>query len=272
MFTKIEIIFVKKNMKRVIIIVLFTILVLNLTAQKSKLNAADLYNDLTGFNFFTGKSAQNFQTTPKALGSGIYDLSNQYGIFPWILNPAKKSIGLSVGVAYKLSKYRFSDNWVFSADSIFIDNDPTHGYNSMFFSRQGSKLVVGKITIPIIVYLPVSKWFGDKKNIFGIYGSAFYDGFLFAYNKDYYEINGVLQKVKIKNYQIKDYFNKNFYGVRLGLKLGNILLFGQHTFVPLFKNSNYELFENKIGINLIFNYDTKKLLEDHNLLNETETK
>lgn len=231
---------------------------LSFVAQNSSFSAGYLINGTTGFNFFTGPDAEIFKTTPKLFGSGVYDFSGQYTLLNfWIIKPQHKNIGLATTVAFKVNKFRFKNNLYFDTQNNLIINDdsPTRNYNTMFFSRHGSKLVTGKVHVPLMIYLPVSQWFGDRKGFFGIYGGAYYDGFLFAYHKLIFEENGQFVKNKTKNLELKEYFTKNSFGLRGGIKLGGFFIFCQYSLTPFF-NSNlpYEIYETKVGLGIKINY------------------
>ncbi|MBN2663786.1 MAG: hypothetical protein JXR68_09070 [Bacteroidales bacterium] len=246
-------------MKKILFAGLFILLVFNSFSQKyPKFGADMLMDEFTGFNFFTGPDANKFQTTPKAFGSGIYDFSGQYNVWSiWLLKPSKYPIGIATTVALKIAKFRFTDNYYFGLKptDLLIDNDPTHYYDDSFFSRAGSKLVTGKIFIPLMIYLPVHNWFNPKKDFFGIYAGAFYDGYLFAYQKLYYETNGQLVKNKQTNGSIKQYFNKNGFGVRGGFKMWNFFVYGQYLLTPIFSDLlQYDIHETKIGLRYYFDY------------------
>lgn len=251
-------------MKRIFLVLTFFVLNFSLLAQNKGFSAGYLISEFTGYNFFTGRDAQSFITTPKAFGSGVYDFSGQYSILNfWIFKPQKRNIGLATTIAYKLNKFRFKDNLIFDIDNdlIYKDVNPDRYYNQMFFSRQGSKLVIGKLHVPLIIYFPVSQWFGDQKGFFGIYGGAYYDGFLYAKNKLFYEENDQLVKSVVKNNEIKDYFTKNGFGVKAGIKLGGFFFFGQYSLTPFFTdNLPYEVYETKIGMHI--KLDFTKWLEN----------
>ncbi len=251
-------------MKKIFLFILIVFFNFNIFAQNTKFSAGNIINEFSGFNFFLGSDADKFKTTPKAFGSGIFDFSGQYTIKSfWLLEPVKRNIGLATTVALKINKFRFKDNLYFdtNADSILIDNNASHYYNNMYFCRHGSKLVTGKLNIPLIFYFPISQWFGDNKGVFGIFAGAYYDAQLFAYHKLYYEENDRLVKNKTKNNKIKQYFTKNNFGLRGGIKIFNIFLFGQHSLTPIFSNLPYDIYETKIGFNFKINYDQEKIEE-----------
>ncbi len=247
-------------MKRILIITSVLILALVGYSQNTGFSAGYIHSGTIGYNFFTGKDATSFSTTPKAFGSGVYDFSGQYSpYYFWILRPEKRNIGISTSITYKLSKYRFEDNLLFDTQNNQIITDTTSGrlYNQMFFSRHGSKLVVGKISIPLLVYFPVSQWFGDTKGSFGMFAGAYYDGFLFAYHKLMYEENGQFIKNKTRSALLKNYFNKNSFGVKAGLKIFNVFVFAEHSITPMFSTLPYDVYENRIGFTYHFNFTNK---------------
>ncbi|MBN2663724.1 MAG: hypothetical protein JXR68_08755 [Bacteroidales bacterium] len=250
-------------MKRIFLTLTIFVFSFSLLAQNKGFSADYLIYEFTGYNFFAGPDAQSFITTPKSFGSGVFDFSGQYSLLNfWILKPQKRNIGLATAIAYKLNKFRFKDNLIFDTDNdlIYKDVDPDRYYNQMFLSRQGSKLITGKLHIPLIIYFPVSQWFGDQKGFFGIYGGAYYDGFLYAKHKLYYEENNQLVKSVVKNNKIKNYFTKNTFGVKAGIKLGGFFFFGQYSLTPFFSDIlSYEVNEAKIGMHI--KIDFYKLIE-----------
>lgn len=248
-------------MKRIFLVLTFFVLTFNLFSQNEQFGASYLLTEGRGFNFFTGANADNFTTTPKAFGSGIYDFSGQYSIMSfWLLKPHKHNIGLATTIGLKINKFRFLDNLYFDTnnDVVLEDTTSTRFYNQMFFSRHGSKLVVGKLNIPLVVYLPVSQWFGDEGGFFGIYAGGYYDGYLFSYHKLIFKENGQVVKQKTPNSSLKDYFTKNSFGVRGGLKIGPVFVFGQHSLTPFFNNKlPYEIYETKVGFTFKFDFSNK---------------
>lgn len=250
----------KKLISAILIFLTFS----SFSQSKPDFSARMLMDEGTGFNFFVGNDAKDFTTTPKAFGSGIFDFSGQINVWNvWLIKPSNFPIGVATTVGLKIQKFRFEDNYYFGIDTnaLLIDVNPDHYYNNTFFSRHGSKLVTGKIFIPLMIYLPVHNWFNSTKDNFGIYGGAFYEGYLFSYHKLFYEDQKTLVKNKTTNESIKQYFTKNGFGVRAGLKISNFFIFGQYMLTPIFNNMMpYDLHETKIGINYYFNY--KKLIPD----------
>lgn len=248
------------------ILTLFFVILIQLVAwgQKEKISSQTFLTDGYAYNFFSGSPSIDLTTTPKALGSGLYDMSGKYGLGTWFLNPSKKGIGIGIGAAFKLNKYRFSNNYLALNDNNFLSLDTfkTHLYDQSFFNRSGSKLVVGKVHIPLFVYLPVSNWFGDTKNFFGIGAEAFYDMYLFTFHKIFYIENGILMKHRTTNSQIKNNFNKHFYGVRIQLKIWNLNIYAERTLVSLFSNKTIDAYENKIGFFITFDQMRKKIQQN----------
>lgn len=248
-----------RDMKKLLLVSLFFIITsISFSQTYPNFGAGALMKDAIGFNFFVGDNAKNFQTTPKALGSGLYDFSGNYNLWSfWLLRPNKYPIGVATTVGLKITKFRFVENYHFGIDTnaLFIDNEPEHFYNEAFFSRHGSKLVTGKLFIPLMIYLPVHNWFNSSKDNFGIFGGAFYDGYLFAYNKLFYEQDNQLIKDKQTNNTMKNYLNKNGFGVRAGVKISSFFIFGQYMLTPIFSDIlQYDIHETKIGINYYFDY------------------
>ncbi len=248
-------------MKKFVVFIIVFSSIFNVYSQYKTFKASVLMNEQTGFNFFTGSDSKYYLTTPKALGSGIYDFSGQYNIKSiWLFSPEKYPIGVATTLGLKITKFRFVNNLYFGVDTpgIFIDNSTNHYYNDFFFSRHGSKLVTGKLFVPIMLYLPVHKWFNSNKDNFGIFAGAFYDGYLFAYHKLYYDQNGQLEKNKTKNKYIKQYFNKNGFGLRGGLKIMNIFIYGQYLITPIFSDIlPIDIHETKIGLYYYFDWSDK---------------
>ena len=262
------------KMKKITLTVLFSLsffIVFSQTETKKKpsFGSNNLISHNVAYNFFVGTDANKFRTSPKAFGSGISDFSQTYTLFNfWLSRPIKRNIGIITTIGFDLNKYRFADNLYFDSDSndIFIDNDQTHYYNESFFSRQGSKLVIGKLYIPFIVYLPVSHWFSDGNENFGLYFGAIYRPYLFAYHKLLFtNEQNQLVKNKTANPFINKYFNKNDIVVKAGLKIKSIFIYGQYSVLPFFnENMNYDIHEAQIGINFFFNFTSKlqKKLDD----------
>ena len=244
-------------MKRITLGFLFLLLVSNAYSQAvPSFGANKLVNSFSGYNFFVGDDASDFITTPKAFGSGIADFSGPINILNfWLVKPSNFPIGISASLGFKFTKFRFEENYSFGTDTnaLLIDNDPEHYYDNTFFSRQGSKLVTGKIYLPLMIYLPVHNWFNPRKDDFGIFGGVFYEGYLFSYHKLFYNDNNQLVKNKTPNSSLRQYFTKNGFGVRAGLKISNFFVFGQYLITPIFNNLlPYDLHEAKFGLNYYF--------------------
>lgn len=257
-------------MKKILIFVLFLSLFISSFSQGyPKFSASLLTREAIGFNFFMGKDADKFKTTPKALGSGILDFSGQYNLWSiWILKPNKYPVGIATTVGLRIAKYRFTDNYIFTDNGITIDDDINHDYSNAFFSRHGSKLVTGKLFVPILFYFPVHNWFNPAKDDFGIFAGAFYDLYLFSYHKNYYDEDGQFIKHKQRNNYISKYFNKHGVGFRGGLKVYNFFVYAQYMFTPFFSDKiPYKINEAKIAINYYFDLSklTKKINNNNDL-------
>ncbi len=274
-------------MKKIFVLSFFLIISLvgfsQTKTKKPEFGSNKLITHFTSYNFFVGKDAASFRTTPKALGSGISDFSQVYTVFNlWLLRPVEHNIGLITTVGLDLTKYRFADNLYFDTnnDKILTDNDSSHYYNPSFFSPQGSKLVMGKLYIPLIVYLPVSHWFKPGNEDFGLYFGAIYRPYLFSYHKlNYMNTQNQPVKNKTPNIFIAKYFNQNDVVVKAGIKIKGIFLFGQYSVLPFFSNElNYDIHEAKVGINIFLNLTSrlekklKELEDDDNGGFGTETK
>jgi len=209
------------------------ILVVNISFSQDnlpKFKSSVLINQYLGYNFFIGNDAKMFKTVPKAFGSGINDFSGVYSIYNfWIFKPIKRNIGLLTTIAIDITKYRFEDNLLFDTnnDLVFADTVSSHQYNPDFFSLEGTKLVIGKLYIPLIVYLPVSHWFKKYNEDFGIFGGIVYRPYLFSYHKQFYTENDRTISVTTPNNLISKYFSKNNLTVKAGIKINNLVLFGQ---------------------------------------------
>lgn len=250
-------------MKKSILLIAIVFISLSTYSQDStnqKVSTNALINQAYAFNFFTGPDAKKFTTTPKAFGSGIYDLSMVIPATFWIYNPKNRNIGLFSGVGLDITKFRFQQPYIFDItnNNIFVDTNTLHLYRNSFFTRDGSKLVLGKLIVPVSVYFPVSKWFGPKDLNFGISLTAFYKRYLFAYLKDFYIENGALTKDKYGNASISKYFTHDDLGLRAAVKIFSIYVWGQYTYTNLFTNLiQYEIHETKIGITVDFNFNKK---------------
>jgi len=217
---------------------------------------------LYAFNFFSGPDAKQFITTPKAFGSGIYDFSMVIPATFWIYNPQNRNIGLFSGIGLDITKFRFEQPYIFDTqnDIIFVDTISTHYYKVGFFTRDGSKLVLGKLLVPLTIFFPISKWFKEPDLNFGIGLTAYYKRYLFSYEKNYYTENGILTKNKYKNASISKYFNHDDIGFRASIKIFSFYLWGQYTYTNLFSNLiPYQIHETKIGITLDLNYNKKNI-------------
>ena len=246
--------------KKYFYLLIALIVTTNLFAQKKGwFELTNYTNPTMGFNFFVGNDAKNFITTPKVLGSGIYDFSRNYNLFPiWILNPHKnKLIGISFPVGIRIAKYRFADNIYFQHTNgnleYGIDNVSGHYYNNFPLSYDGSKLVTGNWHLPILVYLPIQHWFGSPNDNFGIFGSFFYDRYAFAYHKRRYKVDENRYNDKISNSSFKNYgIRKNKFGVSGGIKLKWLVLYAQYVISPFFDdNVNIDIYEMRVGIRLV---------------------
>ncbi len=246
-------------MKKLLFLNLLVLSILTGYSQSAPVfRAGELTQSVVGYNFFTGADAKNFETTPQRLGSGVFDFSGQYNLFNfWLMSPNKYPVGISTGVGLKIAKFRFVNKYYFDVDTniLLIDAEKSHVYNNNFFSRHGSKLVTGKVYVPLLIYLPVHKWFNNKKDDFGIFAGAFYERHLFAYHKLIFKEKSNLQKVVNKGYGVGKFLRKHGVGVRAGIKIKNILIFGQHTLTPFFSDLlPYKVNETRVGINFYLNY------------------
>ncbi len=244
-------------MRKIIFCVVLLLTYVGVWGQSSlNFEANNLTQSTVGFNFLMGDNAADFATTPKAFGSGIGDLSGNYILWsPWILEPYRHHIGLTSTIGYKLAKYRFEKNYVFNDNGFMVDTVASHKYDDSFFSRQGSKLVLGKLHVPLIVYLPVHNWFNRAENKFGIFAGAYYDYYLFAYHKNYHTVDGKLVKSKQRNADISKYFNKHNVGITGGVKVFDFFLHFDYVITPLFSNKlPYELHEARVSLSYTLNW------------------
>lgn len=232
-----------------------------------KFSSSVLINQYFAFNFFTGPDASKFQTTPKAFGSGISDFSMVLSPYNfWISRPIKRNIGLLTTVGIDFTKYRFDDNLYFDTDNSTIERDTlsSHFYNPDFFTYQGTKLAIAKLYVPLIVYLPVSHWFKNGSESFGLFAGVIYRTYLFAYHKQEYIENERRVDILTPNNLISKYFSKNDLTVKAGLKIKSLIIFGQYTINSFFNSQmSYEIHEAKVGINFSFDFaSTLKNIED----------
>lgn len=252
-----------------IAIIFISLSVYSQSDKKQRVTTNALINQSYAFNFFTGPDAKQLTTTPKAFGSGLYDLSMVIPATFWIYNPKNRNIGLFSGAGLDITKYRFQQPYIFDLtnNNILVDTNSLHIYRNNFFTRDGSKLVLGKLIVPISVYFPISKWFGKEDLNFGISLTAFYKRYLFAYLKDFYIENGALTKDKYSNTSISKYFTHDDIGGRVAVKIFSFYVWGQYTYTNLFTNLiQYEIHETKIGITFDFNFNKKS----NSLKNEEE--
>ncbi len=226
-----------------------------------KFRSGILINQYVAYNFFVGNDATKFKTSAKAFGSGIYDFSMVFSPYNyWISRPIKRNIGLLTTVAFDITKYRFENNLIFDTDNstIIEDTISAHYYDADFFSYSGTKLVVFKLYIPLIVYFPISHWFKKGSESVGLFGGVVYRPYLFAYHKQLYEEKDRQVSIKTPNSLISRYFSKNDLTVKLGIKLKGIILFGQYTINNFFNSTMpYDLHEAKIGMNISFDFSSE---------------
>jgi hypothetical protein len=261
-------------MKKIELVMMMVIACISVYSQQKlpEFSSSSLITQSTGYNFFVGKDSKKFQTTPQAFGSGLYDFSSTISIYNfWISRPIKRNIGLLSTIAFDLTKYRFTNNLVFDVQKpdIYVDTNNSHLYKHTFFSRQGSKLVIGRLYIPLLLYLPVSHWFKKGNEAIGLFAGIIYRPYLFSYFKRFYKQDNQLVKNKVPNGEINKFFNKNDISFKAGIKLWNLVISGQYSYYPLFnKTMSYDIHEAKIGLSFIMNY--KKLNKIKNNIDDND--
>ena len=263
-------------MKRIFIALFLTVIGIQSFAQQN-IPPSAFYGKITGYNFFVGKNAADFKTVPKALGSGIFDFSGVSGQGIWILNPEKSFMGLSLGLTYKITKFRFEKPWYFNSCPLTYDTDPTHTYNPFFFSRQGSKLVFISADIPVLALFPVASWFGGKVTDFSIFAGASYERYISSYQKIRYSIGDEKEYIKYGNETLKKMpFQKNNIIFSAGIVLKRVLIRADYQFFSLFTQT-YDLHYVNVGISYLLTSDllggkNKEENEIKNILPTFETK
>ncbi len=246
-------------MKKILLIVLITILTTGVFAQKkARIEAAYFVDAAPGFNFFVGDDAKEFITIPKKMGSGLCDFSFNYSISNyWILLPKKDMIGVAFPLGLRIAKYRFINNLYFDNSTGVIktleDTDPTHVYNTSFTSYDGSKLVTGYWRAPVLIYLPLQRWFGGANDNIGIFGSFFYERHAFTYHKLRFKEDGKKKKIFTGNNSFKDFgLSKDRIGVSGGLRFFRVVFFAQYLITPFFNDSvGKNINEMRVGLNII---------------------
>ncbi len=254
----------RKNIFIILLILVSTFSFGQKNVSENGVKMSNFTGSTFSYNFFTGTDATRFRTTPKALGSGVYDFSSSIPFNIWLYSPKNRNIGIGTGIALNFTKYRFVQPYYFdNQDRLVIDTNSNHIYRPDFFTRDGSKFVFMNLMVPGVVYFPVSKWFGDKKNRFGLMGMVFYKRLLSVYNKRFYIENGLLVKNKVPNSQINKYFNKDNFGFRAGFKFFIFYAWGEYTYTPFFNDyfNRYDLHETKVGFTIDFSTIIYKRLE-----------
>ncbi len=246
----------KLNVMKKFIFLLLICLNLAALAQTSNLKKYRITSTLNSsfqYNMFIGRDKNLLQTNIKALGSGLYDFSGLYYVFGiWFYNPNKQPLGIGFIPALKVSKFRFANNYKIENGTFTLDDDPSHHFYENYFTRDGSKLVVKKIFLPLVILFPISKWFNERNRNVGLYIIPFFESYLYGYHKLFFHNdNGKLSKIKTDNNIIRKMINPNNYGVRAGLKIKYFYIFGQYTFENFFKETtNLNVNELNLGIGI----------------------
>ncbi len=229
--------------KRKISLVL--LLIINILALSSlSYGQGIIYRPLISlqYNTISGKGSDILATSPKALGSGIYDFSAKLGI-THILTPKAQKIlvGLDFPVI-NIEKYRFRRNIYFDGSSILIDT--LHNFDSHFFSNQGSKLTLISLYTPIYLIYKLPK----LKNSFfkaGIYAEYY----LWGWHKLIFQENGTTKTLKTNLTTLKEAgFNPIGIGMNMGIRVKQIYLFYSHSFTYLIQNTYTAVHQNSYGI------------------------
>ncbi len=213
-------------------------------------------NSTFQYNTFLGSNQKEFQTTPKALGSGVYDFSAVYApLGIWFSNPNKKAIGVGFAPGIKVSKFRFLQNYTINSDYQFeVCTDPGKQFYTGFFNRDGSKLTVKSVYLPLVIMIPVSRWFNPYDKDFGIFIVPFFENIFYAHHKlIYHNEEGKLNKEVKKFDVLRNVLTLNNYGMRAGFKIKSFYFFAQYSLENFFKNGN-SVNEFSAGINFDFWY------------------
>ena len=243
-------------MKKFVIILSVVVVAMNSFAQKNynaKYRLGSTFATTSQYNLLIGENQNLLQTTPKALGSGVYDFSGMYSVIGvWLYNPNKRNIGLGFSPVLKVSKFRFTNNYKIVNNTFSLDLDPEHTFYEGYFNRDGSKLVVKKIVLPLVIFFPISKWVNSNNKTVGLYITPFFETYAYGYHKLFYhDASGKLRKIKTDNAVIRQMITPNNYGIRIGMKIKHLYLYAQYTFLNFFKeNTGLNVNELNAGIGI----------------------
>ncbi len=172
------------------------------------------------YNTIVGK-ARFIKTTPRALGSGIYDFSQKIGLSHVFPVYGKKFLAEVDFPLINISKYRFSKNILLINNQIITDTNTLHTYSNNFFSRSGSKLTLISFNIPayIVIVLP-----GHKNSFFKL--GFFWEYRLWGWHKLIFYQNNQLKIIHTNLHDLSSNgLNLMGWGLTSGLRLKNIYFF-----------------------------------------------
>ncbi len=163
------------------------------------------------YNFFVGDDADQFTTTIDGFGSGfLFDVyTGRYSVD--LLSLGGSAVNISLGLGVALTKYRFSENLLFTLDPggqtvVTPDPDPEHEYSNTFFGYGKSKMVYGSVFLPLNLNLNLGPLL--------VSGGIMIDQYLSGKYKMKYIVDGEKQKEVIRNKDWRDYnLNKTKWGV-----------------------------------------------------------
>ncbi len=195
------------------------------------------------YNTLTNSSHTVMATTPRAMGSGLYDFSQKIGLSHLI--PIKKN-KLMVEVDFPLiniTKYRFTKNIYFSNNQVVIDTNSNHIYHNSFFSRTGSKMTLIGLQIPayIVFILPKIKNSYIKIGLYGEYRFMGWHKLIFYQDKALRIIHTDFHKLQNQG------INPFGWGFSTGLKIKNIYIFADYSANSL-TNFNKALHQLSYGV------------------------
>ncbi|MBT7094254.1 MAG: hypothetical protein HN936_13485 [Bacteroidetes bacterium] len=164
----------------------------------------------TGYNFFVGNDAADFQTSVKGFGSGLTDVLTGRSSID-LVNFGTDHISLSIGAGLSISKFRFSQNLVLNLDGETVswepDPNPDHDYVNTFFGYGKSKLINSSFYVPLDLNIQLGEnWL---YSIGGFFDYSFYTKFKSKYKIGDEKVQDVIAPSEMKTYSL----NKVKYGV-----------------------------------------------------------
>ncbi len=183
------------------------------------------------YNALTGKGSDLLSTSPRSLGSGVYDFSQNLGL-SHLLPISKHWLMLEFDFPlFSINKYRFSKNIYFSNDQILTDTSQLHTYRNNRLSRTGSKMTLISFDLPLflVVRLP-----HNIKNSYAKIG--FFARYRFwGWHKLIFYQDNTIRIVRTNFEQLqKQGLNMIGWGVSSGIRLNKVYIFGQYNFSRLF--------------------------------------